>query len=65
MEKTRYRNTDRGLDETGPVRIVGGDEYEGDMGYTQISGQAHRKLGVTDSLTMTPVACGLIGRDPH
>ena len=58
MVKTRYGNTDRSQDETRPVR-VGGDEYGGDMGYTQISARAHKKLVVTDPLTLTPVACGV------
>ena len=51
MEKTRDSNTVWGWDKTGPVRVVS-DEYRGDMGYAQISAQAHRKL------TLTPVACG-------
>ena len=58
MEKTRYGNTGRGRDETGLVR-VGGNEYGGYMDYTQISARAHRKLVVTDSLTLTPIACGV------
>ena len=56
MERTRYDNTDHSQDENRPER-VGRDEHKGDMDYTQNS--AHRKLLVTDSLTLTTLACGV------
>ena len=40
---------------------VGCNNYGGDMGYTQNSARAHGKLLVTDSLTPTPLACGVQG----
>jgi hypothetical protein len=40
---------------TRPVRVVG-DEYGGDVDYTRIGAQTHRRLLVTDPLILTPVA---------